>query len=110
MLDAGDGPLFRSLESQIVSSIPQDTCEWKRSYGRSLKNVRIEAAFQPFDIEMLEKFKRGEWSILEHPVLHVYVTECNVSILLKFYIISLCLIIINHFYLGCRILQKHCER
>lgn len=25
----------------------------------------------------MEKFKKGDWSILEHPVLHIFVTECN---------------------------------
>lgn len=75
--DHGDCPLFRSLESHIVSSVSSDTCEWKRSLGRPIKNVRVEAAFQPFDTAVLEKYKKGEWSILEHPVLHIYVTECS---------------------------------
>lgn len=77
LLDSGAGPLFRSLESHIASSVPADTCEWKRSYGRPSKNVRIEAAFQPFDTAVLEDYKNGDWCILKMPVLHVYVTECN---------------------------------
>jgi len=66
------------LESQIASSVPHDTCEWRRSYGRPIKNVRVEAKFQQLDTKILDKYKIGDWSILEHPVLHIYVTECNV--------------------------------
>ncbi|XP_059611982.1 trafficking protein particle complex subunit 10 [Phlebotomus argentipes] len=74
---AGDVPLFRSLESNIVSAVPNDTCEWRRPYGRPIKNVRMEASFRQFETDSLDKFKKGEWSILEHPVLHIFVTECN---------------------------------
>lgn len=60
-----------------MASIPLDTCEWKRSYGRPVKDVQLEVSFQPHNVKLLEKYKSGEWSILEHPVLHLYVTECN---------------------------------
>lgn len=76
-VDSGAGPLFRSLEAHIVASIPLDTCEWKRSYGRPVKDVQLDALFQPFNTKLLDKYKKGEWSILENPVLHLYVTECN---------------------------------
>lgn len=69
--------LFRSLQAHIVASIPLDTFEWKRSYGRPIKDVRVEASFQPFDVKLLEKYKKGEWNILEHPALHLYITDCN---------------------------------
>ncbi|KAG4077667.1 hypothetical protein HA402_015710 [Bradysia odoriphaga] len=75
----GNGPLFRSIESHLVTSVPLDTCEWKRSYGRPVKNVRVEASFQPFDAKQLEKFKNDCWSITEQPVLHLYVTECDID-------------------------------
>lgn len=54
-----------------------DTCEFKRSYGRPIKNVRIETTFQPFNTKILDDYKNGDWSILKHPVLHLYVVECN---------------------------------
>lgn len=38
--------------------------------------MRLDAQFAPFDAAALEPFKTGNWSILEHPVLHVYVTDC----------------------------------
>lgn len=77
LLDSGAGPLFRSLESHIAAAIPSDTCEWKRSYGRPNKHVRIDATFQPFDTQILDDYRRGEWCILKLPVLHIYVTECT---------------------------------
>lgn len=69
--------MFRSLESHIASSVPLDACEWKRSYGRPVKDVHLDVSFQPFSVKHLEKFKSGQWSILEQPVLHLYVTECS---------------------------------
>lgn len=77
LLDSGAGPLFRSLEAHIVASIPLDTCEWKRSYGRPVKDIQLEASFHPLNTKLLDKYKSGEWSIVEHPILHLYVTECN---------------------------------
>lgn len=74
---SGAGPLFRSLEAQILNAIPLDTCEWRRTFHRPTKQVRLEAQAQPFNVNVLEKYKKGEWSILEHPILHIFVTECN---------------------------------
>uniref|UniRef100_W8BQL7 Trafficking protein particle complex subunit 10 n=2 Tax=Ceratitis capitata TaxID=7213 RepID=W8BQL7_CERCA len=74
---SGAGPLFRSLEAQILNAIPLDTCEWRRTFHRPSKQVRLEVQTQPFNVNVLEKYKKGEWSILEHPILHIFVTECN---------------------------------
>ncbi|XP_067614084.1 trafficking protein particle complex subunit 10 [Eurosta solidaginis] len=74
---AGAGPLFRSLEAQILNAIPLDTCEWRRTYHRPSKHVRLEAQTQQFNVSALERYKKGEWSILDHPILHIFVTECN---------------------------------
>ncbi|XP_065365751.1 trafficking protein particle complex subunit 10 [Calliphora vicina] len=73
----GAAPLFRSLESQISNAIPLDTCEWRRTLHRPTKHVRLDAQFHPLNEKILEKYKNGEWSIVEHPILHIYVTECN---------------------------------
>lgn len=77
--DAGSCPLFRSLESQILNAIPLDTSEWRRTFQRPTKHVRLDAQAQQFSVEPLEKYKQGDWSILEHPILHIFVTECNVK-------------------------------
>ncbi|XP_055852536.1 trafficking protein particle complex subunit 10 [Episyrphus balteatus] len=74
---SGAGPLFRSLENNIVSTIPNDTCEWRRAYHLPPKQVRLEATVQPLNYEALEKYKKGNWSILEHPILHIFTTECG---------------------------------
>ncbi|EDV48965.1 trafficking protein particle complex subunit 10 isoform X2 [Drosophila erecta] len=74
---SGSCPLFRSLESQILNAIPLDTCEWRRTFQRPTKHVRLEAQSQQFNVSALEKYKQGDWSILEHPILHIFVTECN---------------------------------
>ncbi|EDX12870.1 GD20375 [Drosophila simulans] len=74
---SGSCPLFRSLESQILNAIPLDTCEWRRTFQRPTKHVRLEAQAQQFNVAALEKYKQGDWSILEHPILHIFVTECN---------------------------------
>uniref|UniRef100_A0A1A9UF37 Trafficking protein particle complex subunit 10 n=1 Tax=Glossina austeni TaxID=7395 RepID=A0A1A9UF37_GLOAU len=74
---SGAAPLFRALECQIVDDIPSDQCEWRRTYQRPTKYVRLEAQFQPLNESLLEKYKKGVWSIVEHPILHIYVTECN---------------------------------
>uniref|UniRef100_A0A182Y4P7 Foie-gras_1 domain-containing protein n=1 Tax=Anopheles stephensi TaxID=30069 RepID=A0A182Y4P7_ANOST len=74
---SGDVRVFKTLEPHIVAALPSDTAEWKRSYGRPVKNVRVEATFKPFDQTVLERYKDGKWNIVDHPVLHIYVTECS---------------------------------
>lgn len=78
LADSGSCPLFRSLEAQILNAIPLDTCEWRRTFQRPTKHVRLEAQAQQFSVDPLEKYKQGDWSILDHPILHIFVTECNV--------------------------------
>lgn len=69
------------MESQIIQGLPNDSCEWRRSYGRPVKNITLKfAATKVFDPKSLEALKAGTWSIIEQPVLHVFVTECSVSI------------------------------
>lgn len=80
--DAGDAPLFKSIESRIEQAIPTDTIEWKRSYGRmTVKNIRLQAEFKTFESckTLVENYKTENFSILD-PVLHVFCAECNVSI------------------------------
>ncbi|XP_055614149.1 trafficking protein particle complex subunit 10 [Uranotaenia lowii] len=74
---SGDIRLFKTLESHIVAALPTDTAEWKRSYGRPVKNVRVGGTFRQFDAAALEKYRDGSWNIVDHPVLHIYVTECS---------------------------------
>ena len=39
----------------MVSSLPTEAVEWKRSYGRTSKSVYVEAEFHPIDVEALLK-------------------------------------------------------
>lgn len=75
--DFGSNPLFRSLENQLTTSLPLDTCEWKRSFGRPNKNVRLDGQFKPYDANTNLRNRTSDWSILEHPVLHIFVTDCS---------------------------------
>ena len=44
-----------NLNVGIVSSLPTDPVEWKRSYGRTTKSVYVEVEFQPFHVDSLMK-------------------------------------------------------
>uniref|UniRef100_A0A2M4BAU0 Putative transmembrane protein n=1 Tax=Anopheles marajoara TaxID=58244 RepID=A0A2M4BAU0_9DIPT len=74
---SGDARIFKTLEPHIVAALPSDSAEWKRSYGRPVKNVRVEVTFKPFEQAALDRYKEGKWNIVDHPVLHIYVTECS---------------------------------
>lgn len=78
-IDTGAVSLFSALENHIIHDISLDTCEWKRTHHRPVKKVRLEAKFQPLDENVLAKYQKGDWSIVEHPILHLFITDCNVS-------------------------------
>ncbi|KAJ9595260.1 hypothetical protein L9F63_013448, partial [Diploptera punctata] len=71
---AGDAALFSSLESSIVQALPQESAEWRRSYGRPVKSVYVEASFVSFDKDTLPK--QGDWQLIQQPILHIFWTEC----------------------------------
>lgn len=69
---AGDWNLFCTLEAPLVAAIPQDSCEWRRSYGRATKSVYLEASFIKYNKEKLQ----SELNLLKRPILQVYWTDC----------------------------------
>lgn len=71
---AGDAALFSSLESSLVQALPQDPTEWRRSYGRVVKSVYVEASFISFGKDVLPK--QGDWHLIEQPIFHIFWTEC----------------------------------
>lgn len=76
--DTGDLSLFRTLEKQIIAVLPSDACEWRRSYGRPTRNITFKTATcRPYELKFLEQYKKGDWSIIDQPVLYIYCTECN---------------------------------
>lgn len=79
---AGDWNLFCTLEAPLIAAIPQDSSEWRRSYGRIFKKVFIEATFEKFSKEILPD--ENDWDIMRHPIFHIYWTDCAVSVLIQF--------------------------
>lgn len=50
---SGDEGVFGILKNDIIQSLPSESIEWRRSYGRAAKSVCIEATFVPFREEEL---------------------------------------------------------
>ncbi|XP_021932391.1 trafficking protein particle complex subunit 10 isoform X2 [Zootermopsis nevadensis] len=71
---AGDVALFSSLEASLVQALPQDSSEWRRSYGRAVKSVYVEASFISFSKDILPK--QGDWHLIQQPIFHIFWTEC----------------------------------
>ncbi|XP_075984527.1 SIDL trafficking protein particle complex subunit 10 [Anticarsia gemmatalis] len=69
---AGDWNLFCTLEAPLVAAIPQDSCEWRRSYGRATKSVSLEAQFTKYNKEKVQ----SELNLLKKPIFHIYWTDC----------------------------------
>jgi len=75
--DAGDENLFSTLEKNLLQAIPVDVVEWRRSFSRPIKQVKLEATFVPFSRDILPTDK--DWHLIEQPIFHIYWTECSVS-------------------------------
>ncbi|XP_037301824.1 trafficking protein particle complex subunit 10 [Manduca sexta] len=69
---AGDWNLFCTLEAPLVAAIPQDSCEWRRSYGRATKSVYLEASFIKYNNEKAQ----SDVNLMKRPILHMYWTDC----------------------------------
>ncbi|XP_013166205.1 PREDICTED: trafficking protein particle complex subunit 10 [Papilio xuthus] len=69
---AGDWNLFCTLEAPLVAAIPQDSCEWRRSYGRVTKSVYLEASFTKYNKDKVQ----SELNLLKRPILHIFWTDC----------------------------------
>ncbi|KAG7201711.1 hypothetical protein KM043_004436 [Ampulex compressa] len=72
---AGDENLFSTLENGLVQAIPADTIEWRRSFGRPIKQVKLGASFVPFSRDILGNEK--DWHLIKLPIFHIYWTECS---------------------------------
>ncbi|KAJ8679613.1 hypothetical protein QAD02_015400 [Eretmocerus hayati] len=72
---AGDQKLFKTLEKSLVGAIPTDTAEWRRSYDRPIKHVKLEAKFIPFSQEILPLEK--DCKLIKRPIFHTYWSECS---------------------------------
>ncbi|XP_042242319.1 trafficking protein particle complex subunit 10-like isoform X2 [Homarus americanus] len=71
---AGDNSLFSGLQAGLVTGLPQESVEWRRSYGRPSRCVHVEVDFVPFSEECL--VKDAPRTILGQPIFHTYWTDC----------------------------------
>lgn len=96
LLGAGDWNLFCTLEAPLVAAIPQDSCEWRRSYGRATKSVYLEASFVKYN---KDKIVHPDFNLLKRPIVHIYWTDCVVStaVFMWIYFIESC-----YFKIKCR--------
>ena len=69
---AGDRTVFSSIEPGLVSGLPTEAVEWKRSYGRNSRQVYVEVSFQPFSAEDLINTSS---SLQGQPVFHTFWTD-----------------------------------
>ncbi|EZA55391.1 Trafficking protein particle complex subunit [Ooceraea biroi] len=72
---AGDENLFSTLEKGLLQAIPADAAEWRRSFSRPIKQVKLGATFVPFSREILPTEK--DWHLIKQPIFHIYWTECS---------------------------------
>ncbi|XP_076298167.1 SIDL trafficking protein particle complex subunit 10 isoform X1 [Lasioglossum baleicum] len=71
---AGDEKLFSTVENSLVQGIPAETVEWRRSFGRPIKHVKLGGNFVPFSKDILSK-KDGH--LIKQPIFHIYWSECS---------------------------------
>ncbi|XP_053593645.1 trafficking protein particle complex subunit 10 [Microplitis demolitor] len=72
---AGDEALFLSVESNILNSISSNTVEWRRSFSRPVKSVRLKVSFVPFSINLLSS--EIDENLMKQPILHTYWSDCS---------------------------------
>eukprot|EP00092_Neocalanus_flemingeri_P030096 GFUD01032674.1.p1 GENE.GFUD01032674.1~~GFUD01032674.1.p1 ORF type:complete len:1160 (-),score=402.30 GFUD01032674.1:238-3717(-) len=68
---AGDRSVFSNIEPGLVSGLPTEAVEWKRSYGRNSRQVYVEVSFQPFSAETVI----SSGSLQGQPVFHTFWTD-----------------------------------
>ena len=55
MTYAGDRSVFSSIVPGLVSVLPTEAVEWKKSYGRNSRQVYVRISFQPFTAETVAR-------------------------------------------------------
>ncbi|KAB7502745.1 Trafficking protein particle complex subunit 10 [Armadillidium nasatum] len=50
---SGDHNLFSSLQSGLTSALPQESVEWRRSFGRPTRCVHVDVDFVPYSEDLL---------------------------------------------------------
>ena len=70
---AGDKSVFSNIEPGLVSGLPTEAVEWKRSYGRTSRQVYVECDFHQWSSESISS--SGSGSIQGQPVFHTFWTD-----------------------------------
>ncbi|CAH1163565.1 unnamed protein product [Phaedon cochleariae] len=71
---AGELEVFSTLEDNLTEALPQENCEWRRTFGRPVRSVHIGATFLPYSLEALPK--GNQWDLIRQPLFHIYFTDC----------------------------------
>ncbi|XP_053994215.1 trafficking protein particle complex subunit 10 [Hylaeus volcanicus] len=72
---AGDEKLFSTMENGLLQAIPAETSEWRRSFSRPIKQVKLGATFVPFTKDILPTEK--DQHLIKQPIFHIYWSECS---------------------------------
>ncbi|KAF7989459.1 hypothetical protein HCN44_008133 [Aphidius gifuensis] len=72
---AGDEALFLTIKNNICQGIPLGSAEWRRSFGRPIKLVKLNPTFVPFSQNQLPTDK--DWNLIKQPIFHIYFSECS---------------------------------
>ncbi|KAK0168748.1 hypothetical protein PV327_002518 [Microctonus hyperodae] len=73
---AGEEALFLSIKHNLLESLKADTVEWRRSFGRPMKLVRLGATFIPFSSNTLPTTEKN-FQLIKQPIFHIYWSECS---------------------------------
>ncbi|OWF50213.1 trafficking protein particle complex subunit 10-like isoform X2 [Mizuhopecten yessoensis] len=73
----GNQVLFSSLHSALLQGLPREPTEWRRSYGRPPKTLKLEASFVPFDEDILPQDK--DKTLVSRPYFHIFWTDCDLD-------------------------------
>ena len=71
MTYAGDQSVFSNIEPGLVSGLTTEAVEWKRSYGRTSRQVYVECEFQQWSGAQVS----SGTSVQGQPVFHTYWTD-----------------------------------
>lgn len=72
---AGEIEVFSTIEDNLTEALPQDTYEWRRTFGRPIRSVHIGAVFIPYSPIALSK--GSGWDLIRQPLFHIYWTDCS---------------------------------
>ena len=72
---AGDKAVFSNIQPGLVTGLPTEAVEWKRSYGRASRQVYVECEFQAWSPDLSSSAKNPRGAIQGQPVFHTYWTD-----------------------------------